>query len=105
MVLIFWVFLSQLLRISPKLTEEELKEAFRVYDKDDNGQISALELKQVKCHKDPVTWGDSFTLSYPQTSIFWTQFIKKIENISVFLFHKTVCSFPKGDDKFWGEDD
>ena len=55
MVLIFWVFLSQLLRISPKLTEEELKEAFRVYDKDDNGQISALELKQVTfLHKDPV---------------------------------------------------
>ena len=54
----FGFFLSQLFRISPKLTEEELKEAFRVYDKDDNGQISALELKHVKfSHKDPVHTG------------------------------------------------
>ena len=35
-------------RISPTLSEEELKEAFAVYDRDGNGQISAAELKQVR---------------------------------------------------------
>ena len=34
--------------MSPTLTEGELREAFGVYDKDGNGQISALELKQVR---------------------------------------------------------
>ena len=34
-------------RISPTLSEGELKEAFAVYDRDGNGQISAAELKQV----------------------------------------------------------
>ena len=43
-------------RISPSMSEEELKEAFEVYDKDGNGQITALELKQVTFpDKDPAT--------------------------------------------------
>ena len=38
------------------MSEEELKEAFEVYDKDGNGQITALELKQVTFpDKDPAT--------------------------------------------------
>ena len=46
-VFIFGRFLSLFHRISPSISEEELKEAFGVYDKDGNGQISASELKQV----------------------------------------------------------
>ena len=38
------------------MSEVELKEAFEVYDKDGNGQITALELKQVTFpDKDPAT--------------------------------------------------
>ena len=43
LIFIFFPF-----RISPTLSEEELKEAFAVYDRDGNGQISAAELKQVR---------------------------------------------------------
>ena len=39
----FWEF-----SFAESMSEEELKEAFEVYDKDGNGQISALELKQVR---------------------------------------------------------
>ena len=52
-VVILWSPLSSFssfipFRISPTLSEEELKEAFAVYDRDGNGQISAAELKQVR---------------------------------------------------------
>ena len=60
------------------MSEEELKEAFEVYDKDGNGQITALELKQV---------------TFPD---------KNPANSCVVAF--SVSSF-LGDDKFWGEDD
>ena len=51
--------------------QKELKEAFEVYDKDGNGQITALELKQVTFpDKDPATLLRLFKFLISQNSFF-----------------------------------
>ena len=69
------------------MSEEELKEAFGVYDKDGNGQITVLELKQV---------------TFPDQDPLLTL---KIFLICIVAFSRNQCLLFLGDDKFWGEDD
>ena len=46
-------------------SEEEIREAFRVFDKDGNGFISAAELRFVETHP----WRNSFIFTIPIVSV------------------------------------